>query len=260
MLNQDFGDISEWAWEDINTFNSDTDLMADDIAQPDLKNLTSQTYTSQSELSAYTCETEKESWTEQDDDMLYKLASRFNNQWEKVAIFFEGKSCESLKKRWNAIKRTHRAKDVWTSEEDEKLLKLREIYGTDYRSISKQFKYKSILKIKRRCRILSKQLESKLLADYSSMLKSDDKNPEEIIDSFFQEDSISTGASDDYDQYKGSTDEDDEPSAEPRKCTPNKATMLQALYDKMNDLERLFKDTSSQILKLAESYESRQRY
>ena len=259
MLYQDFGDLSEWAWEDINRFNSDTDLMADDITQPDLKNYTSQNYTSQSELSDYDSETKKESWTEQDNDMLYKLAFRFNNQWEKVAIFFEGKSCESLKKRWNAIKRTHRAKDVWTSEEDEKLLKLREIYGTDYRIISKQFKYKSILKIKRRCRILSKQLESKLLADYSSMLSSNDKNPEEIIDSFFQEDSISTGASDDYDQYKESTDEE-EPPAEPRKCTAHKGTMLKALTDKMNELERLFKDTSSQILKLAESYESRQSY
>jgi len=82
-------------------------------------------------------------WSKEDDGMLLSLAEKYNNKnWNKVAKYFDGKTgiqcCSRYKLINPKIKKGH-----WTVEEDRNLLELIEVYGKNWRLLSKIIKIRS---------------------------------------------------------------------------------------------------------------------
>mmetsp|Transcript_3760 Transcript_3760/g.8018 ORF Transcript_3760/g.8018 Transcript_3760/m.8018 type:complete len:276 (+) Transcript_3760:1049-1876(+) len=76
-------------------------------------------------------------WTAEEDKKLAKLAKVYKKDWTKIAEHFASKPPHSLAKRWSKKHDPSVVVGNWTQEEDDLILKLFEVEGSNWTRISK---------------------------------------------------------------------------------------------------------------------------
>ena len=257
---------NDWIWEDfvINNAPDDTTIPSTKLNVSLSTNRIEHPPSTDARSTSFIDLTEEsdgeEYWTDDRDNMLMKLAVRFEFQWNKLSVFFDGKSTSSLRKRWNLVKRA----------------KLSGVRLHNSRHAFKQYVrptsdvYKSLSKISHRNDtagyLSSKQVNRNqnqcvsisLPYRYNSDINS-------LITSYklIEEDSISTANSEDC-----SSSDIRSPFSPKRELAAfsvshlsveQKRKILRQLYDKVDELEGLLRDTNLNLVKIAQTIEERKK-
>lgn len=256
----------DWIWEDfvINNAPDDTPIRSTKLNGSLSTNRIEDAHSTCARSTSFIDLTEEENgeeyWTEDKDDMLMKLAVRFEFQWSKLSVFFDGKSTISLRKRWNIVKRA-------------KLSGLR-LY--DSRHAFKQYVrptadgYKSVSNVSHR-KDTAGYLSSKLVNLKENQCVSfslpyrynGDINSLSTSYQCIEEDSTSTATSEDC-----SSSDIRSPFSPKSELTvysvshlsvEQKRKILRQLYNKVDELEGILRDTNSSLVKIAQTIEDRKK-
>lgn len=89
-------------------------------------------------------------WTEEEDEKVKELVSKFGNSWVKIAEELKTRTSNQIRERYINILSERINRGKFTEEEDNMLLELFLKYGKQWSKISKSFKNRSADKIKSR--------------------------------------------------------------------------------------------------------------
>lgn len=95
-------------------------------------------------------------WTEREDQVLMEAHEKLGPSWHKIAQLIPGRTDDQCSKRYNDVldpSISGRLRE-WKPEEDDKLLDLVNVYGTQWRNISKQMEGRTGLTCRNRWRKL----------------------------------------------------------------------------------------------------------
>lgn len=95
-------------------------------------------------------------WTEREDQVLMEAHEKLGPSWHKIAQLIPGRTDDQCSKRYNDVldpKISGRLRE-WKPDEDEKLLNLVNVHGTQWRNISKQMEGRTGLTCRNRWRKL----------------------------------------------------------------------------------------------------------
>jgi len=82
-------------------------------------------------------------WSKEEDNLLIQKAKEYKyNNWKEISLFFKNKNAKQCFSRIKCLDNSIK-KGTWTRKEDNKLLRLIDIYGKNWKEISKNLKYRS---------------------------------------------------------------------------------------------------------------------
>jgi myb proto-oncogene protein len=89
-------------------------------------------------------------WTKEEDNLLIKIVNNNPKRcWKTISSFFENKSKKQCFSRFKRLL-PEPCRDIWTPEEDDKIVNLVAVYGKCWTEISKHFTLKSSRRIRSR--------------------------------------------------------------------------------------------------------------
>lgn len=257
---------NDWIWEDlvINNAPDDTPIPSNKLNASFSTQEIEYTHSACARSTSFIDLTEEsdseEYWTEDKDDMLMKLAVRFEFQWNKLSVFFDGKSTISLRKRWNLVKRAKLS--------GVRLHGSRHAFKQYVRPTSDVYKSQSNISYRKdTVGYLSSKLvdlkESQCVSFSLPYRNNSDINSLTTSYQLIEEDSTSTANSEDC-----SSSEIRSPFSPKSELAvysvshlsvEQKRKILRQLYNKVDELEGLLRDTNTSLVKIAQTIEDRKK-
>ena len=100
-------------------------------------------------------------FTDEEDKKLTEIISQNPaKRWAQMAEFFPGRTARQLAARWNFHLDPHLKKNIWTTDEDERLQTLHKTLGDQWPLLSQYLEGRSSNAIRLRWRLLSKKIVS----------------------------------------------------------------------------------------------------
>lgn len=262
MISSIYSGYNEWIWEDLIIPNHTEDPTA---CTGKLKKSCNTTKLVDAEImyhkSSISIESDNEEyWTEAKDDMLMKLAVRFEFQWNKLGVFFDGKSTISLRKRWNLIKKAA-VNGIRLHDESSAILHKNSSSSDIYKTHSNISYPKDTLHY-----FLNRLSNHKESYGISSLIPYRYLSNESKSDSYNQcneEDSTSTATSEDCSSlgikspYSSQSEHNHYSLC--HLSIKQKRKILRQLYVKVDQLEVILKDTHHSLIKLTQTIEDRKK-
>ncbi|EAX89022.1 Myb-like DNA-binding domain containing protein [Trichomonas vaginalis G3] len=113
--------------------------------------------------------TPKSKWTIEEDDLLkYAVKKVGKLKWKQIAKIVGTRSGKQCRERWFTKLNPDIKNEVWSPEEDEKLLRLHDKIGNKWSQIAQHFPGRTVLNIKNRFRTFFRRQNpnpSKMLSD-----------------------------------------------------------------------------------------------
>lgn len=262
MISSMSSGYSDWIWEDLVIPNTvDQSVCPSELCNT-IEIVDAEIRYDESSISTTNTEQSdrKEYWTQAKDDMLMKLAVRFEFQWNKLCVFFDGKSTISLRKRWSLVKKAAMS-GIRLHDETLSLIHKNSSTSHIYKSLSNisypkdtLHDFNSRLHDHKESRGISSLIPYRYISsDYSSDSYTP-CNEEDSTSTATSEDSSSSGI-----RSPLSSKNEYTPYSMCHLSTRQKKQILKQLYIKVDDLEVLLNDTNSNLAKITKTINNRKK-
>jgi hypothetical protein len=100
----------------------------------------------------------KHQFSKEEDEQLIRLVQQFgDNAWPEIEKHMGGKLARQCRERWRAYLSVPHGNDPWTPEEDDLLLSLFDLYGSQWTFIARSFPARGASNVKNRQNLLERR-------------------------------------------------------------------------------------------------------